>query len=215
MATQKGKTSRMQIYETAKRLFYEKGYLDTTIKEIAEKADAKVGTVTYYYHKKEELFYEIYQEMIDKVYAFIDDRQTGELSVAEKFMYFITIFFQIVMNDDANRRVVYEIQVNKSMEYFYEEPLTLLVNEVIKEQHDLANQAQLEMFALSYFGIHRQLCFYYLEGDKNITFDEFKIMLLRTTGLFFGLSRKEINDVTLSVESFVKENDLSEIRFLV
>ena len=38
---------RERIYETAKELFYENGFTNTTLKMIAEKADANSAMVSY------------------------------------------------------------------------------------------------------------------------------------------------------------------------
>ena len=215
MATQKGRTSKRQIYEAAKRLFYEKGYLDTTIKEIAERADAKVGTVTYYYHKKEEFFYEIYKELIGNIYSFVDKYADTPLNTVQKFMYFFRVFYDVVLKDPANERMVYEFTDNKSLEYYFEEPLTRLVNDVIKTQHDIKGQEELELFSIAYFGIQRQLLTYYLERKDHMSYETFLSVIFRTTGSFFGLSRKEINETVLDMESFMQKNDVAEIKFLV
>ncbi|WP_195269690.1 TetR/AcrR family transcriptional regulator [Eubacterium sp. 1001713B170207_170306_E7] len=215
MATQKGRTSKMQIYEAAKKLFYEKGYLDTTIKEIADSADAKVGTVTYYYHKKEEFFYEIYQELIGNIYAFVDKYADTPLSTVQKFMFFFRVFYDVISNDPANEKMVYEFLDNKSLDYYFEEPLTTLVNEVIKTQHDITSQEELELFSIAYFGIQRQLMTYYLERKDRVRYETFLSVIFRSTGSFFGLSRKEINETVLDMERFIQKNDVTEVKFLV
>ena len=57
---QKGELKREQILAAAKRLFYEKGYEDTTIKEIAQGSDSPVGLVHYYFQKKQDIVAAIY-----------------------------------------------------------------------------------------------------------------------------------------------------------
>lgn len=46
---------RERIYETAKELFYENGFTNTTLKMIAEKADANSAMVSYYFGSKTKL----------------------------------------------------------------------------------------------------------------------------------------------------------------
>ena len=45
-----------KIYEAALDIFYEKGYKDTTMREIAEKAEIPVGLIYTYFKNKADLF---------------------------------------------------------------------------------------------------------------------------------------------------------------
>lgn len=60
----KGIQTKQMLYDTAKRLFYEKGYADTTVKDIVSEAGAKLGTFTYHYSSKESLAADIYRSFI-------------------------------------------------------------------------------------------------------------------------------------------------------
>ena len=56
MATsRKGTQTKSNIITTAKILFYENGYNKTGIQDIADRADVKLGTITYYYKKKDDM----------------------------------------------------------------------------------------------------------------------------------------------------------------
>jgi hypothetical protein len=50
------------IFDTARKLFYEKGFKDTNVSEIANAAGIGVGTFYNYYSSKEELFLEVFVE---------------------------------------------------------------------------------------------------------------------------------------------------------
>ncbi len=51
---------KSDIFTAARQLFYEKGFKDTNVSDIAENAGIGVGTFYNYYSSKEELFLEIY-----------------------------------------------------------------------------------------------------------------------------------------------------------
>lgn len=50
------------IYETAKTIFSEKGFKDTSIQTITKEAGIAVGTFYLYYSSKEQLFMEIFKD---------------------------------------------------------------------------------------------------------------------------------------------------------
>lgn len=67
----KKQQTRLQIAETAQRLFLERGFDAVTVAEVAREADVSAGTVFNYFPNKEDLFYsgmELFEEqLIDAV----------------------------------------------------------------------------------------------------------------------------------------------------
>lgn len=59
---------KQEILETARILFNEKGFKDTTMREIADRLGISLGNLTYHYHKKEDLMVEMVQrpDFLDK-----------------------------------------------------------------------------------------------------------------------------------------------------
>ena len=51
--------SKDKIFEAAKKLFAEKGFLETTIRDIAEEAKVSRGLIHWYYKNKDELIKEV------------------------------------------------------------------------------------------------------------------------------------------------------------
>jgi AcrR family transcriptional regulator len=58
--TAKGEQTRALILETALELFRERGYEDTTMRAIAERAGVALGAAYYYFRSKEELIQSFY-----------------------------------------------------------------------------------------------------------------------------------------------------------
>jgi len=59
---------KRQIMEAALQVFSRKGYEKTSMDEIAEKAELSKGVLYYYFHNKEDLFYEIIVRESEKFY---------------------------------------------------------------------------------------------------------------------------------------------------
>ena len=66
------------IYQTARRLMYEKGYKKTTYQMIAQKANVPVGLVNYHF-KKQELLDKIYMDYLCQIQNFIAAQAEGLL----------------------------------------------------------------------------------------------------------------------------------------
>src|SRR4030095_3482745 len=63
--TQKGDQTRAAILETALEIFRQKGYEQTTMRSIAQKAGVSLGNAYYYFHSKEHLVQAFYQRLHD------------------------------------------------------------------------------------------------------------------------------------------------------
>lgn len=64
--TQKGDLTKALILETALEIFRERGYEETTMRAIAEKAGLSLGNAYYYFHSKEYLIQAFYQRLHDE-----------------------------------------------------------------------------------------------------------------------------------------------------
>jgi AcrR family transcriptional regulator len=63
--TSKGEQTRAVILETALALFRERGYEDTTMRAIAERAEVSLGNAYYYFRSKEHLIQAFYNGLQD------------------------------------------------------------------------------------------------------------------------------------------------------
>lgn len=77
---------RKLIFETAAKVFAEKGYHQTSVKDITDTAQISVGTFYLYFKNKEDLFEKLYDEMeqiINKIKAYAFEKKAKTPS--EKF----------------------------------------------------------------------------------------------------------------------------------
>ncbi|MEV5848680.1 TetR/AcrR family transcriptional regulator [Streptomyces sp. NPDC051985] len=69
-ATPKGRERRNEILRAARRVFEERGFLETRVADIVAAADVAQGTFYTYFDSKESVFAEVAQQVID---AMMDD----------------------------------------------------------------------------------------------------------------------------------------------
>ena len=91
-----------KIKEVARMIFTKKGFLATTIRDIATEANINVASVNYYFRSKENLFAFIMDETIkklfDKIEPVLNDEST---SVHEKIELCVGYYIdQVVQNPD-------------------------------------------------------------------------------------------------------------------
>lgn len=59
-------TRRKQIFESAIKLTIEKGYIETSMDDIAKFAGISKGNIYYHFKSKQELFVELYHNLVDR-----------------------------------------------------------------------------------------------------------------------------------------------------
>jgi AcrR family transcriptional regulator len=77
----KKQRTRETIARVAQELFAERGFHETTIRDIAEAADVSPRTVSTYFPVKEDLVFADHAALVDSLSARLDDRAPGETAI--------------------------------------------------------------------------------------------------------------------------------------
>lgn len=106
---------RQQIIEAAIEVFSKNNFQNSTIAQIAQKANVAEGTIYQYFKNKEDLFFSI---PVEKTKDFCRELElhlqgiTGAVHKIRKFIWYYLYFFKT--NPDYGRTLMLEMRVNKS-----------------------------------------------------------------------------------------------------
>ena len=84
--TQKGDQTKALILETALEMFQERGYEQTTMRGIAEKANVSLGNAYYYFHSKEYLIQAFYHRTHEQHLAAVLPALENETSLKARLL---------------------------------------------------------------------------------------------------------------------------------
>lgn len=176
-------TTKERIAKCAYHFFFEKGYHDTTYKDIADALGISVGNVSYHYKRKEDLllgFYTSSADEIKRIFLLHEDLHTDSI------VDFIAMRFAFV----------YWMQQSPMMFRLYHETLMI---DAIRDEYARYNNALLIEFAskettgldardvymigLSASGAEQELMNYYRNRENEVDFEfliryPFKTILL-------------------------------------
>jgi AcrR family transcriptional regulator len=82
--TPRAEDTRRRIYESALKLFREKGFEPTTMRDIAAKAGVALGAAYYYFSSKEAIVLEFYREMQESSHEAILEAMAGEKKLKDR-----------------------------------------------------------------------------------------------------------------------------------
>lgn len=93
----KSQETKRKIIESAAELFAEKGYINTTVKNICERSHVSVSRVNYHFHSKEELAEQICETFLNNLYDAVkalleNTKEYSLLSEVMRLRCFVHIF---------------------------------------------------------------------------------------------------------------------------
>lgn len=178
----RGQKTFHRIVESATKIFYEKGYANSTVADIAKEANVAVGTIYIYFKDKYTIYYQVVKDFQNKIRNHLNQHVEGLKTRKEK--------------EEAGLRawIIFILEHNRAYEMIWE---SLYIDRTIFEDYYLS-------FAESY--IHS------LEKDKKEMYDvdlETVSYMLMGISNFIGLQmlltkKNETCDIDKVVEAITK-----------
>lgn len=111
-AYENGTTTRKIILEACKKLFYEKGYHETSYDDICKAAHVNRGSIYYHFKEKENIRYEVLWELTRYCHSI-----AKEYCKEEKYIYLVTSYILWGIS-------LYDAKVRKfELDYFADYPI--------------------------------------------------------------------------------------------
>ncbi|MFB6291252.1 MAG: TetR/AcrR family transcriptional regulator [Candidatus Bipolaricaulia bacterium] len=111
------------LFKAATKRFGEDGYSDSTMDSIAEEAGVSKGTLYYYFDSKEELFFELLRDWLEKFDRYLDDL-TDQSSPVEELTEFHRTMISTVEETASLGKLMLEFWANASRKKKLEELLS-------------------------------------------------------------------------------------------
>ena len=107
---------RLQLLQTAERLFATKGFEGTSVRDIADEAGANIAMISYYFGSKEKLMQALFeQRTADKVLRVVSLLKDDTLSPIQKVDLLIEEHVDRVMRDQPFQKImICEQIINKN-----------------------------------------------------------------------------------------------------
>lgn len=104
---------QLQIIEVAERLFSQKGFAGTSVRDIAQEADVNVSMISYYFGSKEKLIEALFQLRMTESSTRLETLvMTSELSALQKFNVFIDSVIDRLMSNQFFHNIMLREQLS-------------------------------------------------------------------------------------------------------
>lgn len=160
----KGQETKSKIILSARKLFYEKGYRETSSRDISENAGTNLGLLKYYFGGKGELAILIYDDIRQTF-----DRMTVEyepsIQGADLFLFSSALELYLCHENHSFGRLYYELSSETS---FHNKMETIIVNALMKYAQKKGDQQYALLSCLSIMAIKPALVGQVLRPDNQI-----------------------------------------------
>lgn len=211
----KGDQLKWQILQHAVELFEENGYVETTTRMIAERANVGRGHLYYYFKKKEDVMRELTSIFFKKIRYFVE-QETG-LQINDPFLFFsfiIRCHAHFVEDGDYFKTMfieqnVYDLNYVMGCESYYE-ILKQLVEEteMTLDEDDLRNSIEIGLMVFNLLMTKK------LNGYE-IDIDEIPDRVLRHSLLDIEVEPAYIESINKKSRDYFNQMDYEALSVLI
>jgi len=120
-----------RIQDAARTLFSDKGYDETTMREVADTASVSLGTLFSYAHDKRDLLFLVVTDALERKNAAVFESVPSQLPLLEQFMYVFRGFYEFFGAEPQLSRLVL-----REMTFFSEGPHALRLQQDRRWMHE-------------------------------------------------------------------------------
>lgn len=155
--TRSGEKKKAAILEAAKKLFYEKGYTETTLSDIAKQIDSPASAISYHFGSKHDLAWTIQSEYSrqNKIYMqlLVGDAYSNTMMMA---LELFDMWERNLTNDNL-RRFLMELSVETVVLSSHFDNVKYLYRLVIEDQGLHCDDNKLNLMAATQIGMTSRL----------------------------------------------------------
>lgn len=218
MATYRnGIITKNNILETCKRLFYEKGYKDTTYIDICEDADVSPGAITRFFGSKKIIAIDIYSDLLISIKEntksyLLEKHNEYNLRVASALEQ--TIFTDLICTNNHYKKFYYDICVDGLLLDSYIDKMDYFFKLHSDEYNLCLDESQLRLLQTTTTSISLGVTRKWIEGFlgdlSSQEYSDYKISIMYS---LMGLSNSEIGEILKEVHEIYSELSIIPIDF--
>ena len=197
----RGEQVRSKVLHAAAKLFLEKGYTDSKMREISTLAGVNYGSMMFIFRSKEEILAELVGFVLEGQFEATTKMLGGKTDDKILFYAAETTLQLYLAESSEHMRELYSLSYSQaaSSNIIYEK-ITLKLAEIFKEQYPNYTQGEFYEKELASAGVMRNFmtrpCGIYFTMDRKVK------AFLENTFLLYEIPRKKIEEAQKFVEQF-------------
>lgn len=176
MAYKKSAETRQKIVDATKKLFQEKGYYNTNIKDIAKEVNVAHPCIYYYFKNKESIAREIFDTIVEKIIKLSNEIYDEYPDRLLNTMVSYICLFKYIATSKITQAVFYDLveysNYDKSNIDRLKNTIFLCLRELFEEYHGSTSDKQIIAYILTSDAFTKALFKGILNGLLELSFEE-------------------------------------------
>jgi len=188
-----GRDLRGRILDVAEGLFAEKGFAQTSIREITKRADCNVAAVNYYFHGKENLYVEVFRRHMHairdkRIYSIrkVLSDQRGQMDLEALLKSFTAAFLEPFRKGGSGHRLMVLMMRERNEPHL---PKQIFIDEVVLPVKNIMKDALMRICP-GLRDVEADLCVHSIVGQLT--------HVLQARDLFKGMDEATMRILDLS-----------------
>lgn len=206
----RGEKCKSKVLHAAARLFLEKGYTNSKMREISSLAEVNYGSMMFIFRSKEEILSELVGFVLEGQFEATEKMLKGKTDDKILFYAAETTLQLYLAESSEHMRELYSLSYSllASSNVIYEK-LTFKLAEIFKEQYPNFTKGEFYEKELASAGIMRNYmtrpCGIYFTMDKKVK------AFLENTFLLYEIPKKKIDEAIRFVQQFDWKNIVNDV----
>lgn len=192
-------------------LFKENGYNKTTTREIAHASGINKGLLHYYYKQKEEIIFEMYNNLLSGLYDFIDLEYKDKVNGFTYYAVINILFFRTISSRSYFIETLSEILFYRNLTKIKIEKSAELCYEIIKDFKIPITEYQLFLAITVAVGAEAELLLSIKDGKLKMTYDKLATTINKLLFTMLKINEKEIKNINEESKKIADNIDVSDI----
>jgi len=199
--------SRIQkdnILKNAYWLFKQKGYTNTTTREIADVCGIKRGLLHYYYKQKEDILSDLYTDMLEGMRTYLEEEAKPEVGGLAYIALFNNFFFKVVSSFRFLHNLLYDVLDSKSLKRIKIENTMRLYQKVYEDfKIPVTDQALFIATAVA-VGSEAELLLNAFDGNLQVSFEALARIINRAEFSMLDVKADSLTEMLDAAEKAVE-----------
>lgn len=211
----KGLETQMKILNTAKTLFFEKGYFATSIKEICQIVGITSGTFAYYFNVKESLIDAVYSDLLLKCTMHVTSKVERRMNSLEKNCYISYLYYTAIFENEQTIRFHEEILAQESPSIYTHNVVYRFFDQIVKDFHLNMSKQELDYISTFEYGARRELTWQFIKDNGNGDILDLVDFMIIMRGRLYKIDESIIRGYIQNARDFSELFDFSKLHLLI
>ncbi|MDO4288527.1 MAG: TetR/AcrR family transcriptional regulator, partial [Eubacterium sp.] len=200
------------------KYFYDLGYNKTRMQDIAKDSGISLGTLTYYFKKKENLVSTILKNYLERLYDFTLKNFDKSLNALELHFYASIPFYENLLTEKNTQRFYYEYSQAQSIHKTtyggddLAQFITKVYHQTLKDYCLFVSDIDTKLAQKFGYGGRIQMIIDFVEGDlEGISIPQLANFLSSSREILLGIPKSEMDRIGRDAIAFNQTVDFSHI----